>query len=237
MQHSSKLLLEFSQILLTCSTNISTSIEINTVVNRYESEGTFEKNLREFKSGESQSTSNQRKQYHQANNAYKHDGGKSGETDFLNTMKSVNATTNSGGGSGDKISLKKLEANHRNLDAQSKWKLKHGGGGVMDSTNPFAALNANASKNMKGGNSPNNVKKSPPSFKNPSFKKPTFKKPSSSSTELNNKKVVAASVGKNNIQGDVIVVEDDNSSSSSNNNNGSDDDDTDDEGKTMKQIM
>ncbi len=242
MQHSSKLLLEFSQILLTCSTNISTSIEINTVVNRYESEGTFEKNLREFKSGESQSTSNQRKQYHQANNAYKHDGGKSGETDFLNTMKSVNARTNSGGGSGDKISLKKLEANHRNLDAQSKWKLKHGGGGVMDSTNPFAAINANASKKTKGDNSPNNVKKSPPSFKKPSFKKPTFKKPSfkkpsSSSTQLNNKKVVAASVGKNNIQGDVVVVEDDNSSnssSSSNNNNGSDDDDNDDEGRAIE---
>ena len=83
-------------------------------------------------------------------------------------MKSVNARTNSGGGgSGDKISLKKLEANHRNLDAQSKWKLKHGGGGgVMDSTNPFAAINANASKMTKGDNSPNNVKKSPPSFKN-----------------------------------------------------------------------
>ena len=175
MQHSSTLSLEFSQCFFTCSTLISTNAEVNNIVNKYESEGTFERKLRVFKNGESKLTSNQRKQYHQANNAYKHDGGKSGESGFLNTMKNVNTTAANAGnnlGTREKISLKKLEANHRNLDAQSKWKLKHGGGRL--NTNPFSDLNSNSSKGKdRSGSSV--VKKAPPSFKKPTFKKPNFK--------------------------------------------------------------
>ena len=128
MQKSAALLIEFSKVYASCSSKISTSVETNNIVHKHESQGSFETHLREFKSAESSVTSNQRKQYLQANNAYKHDVGKNGEKDFLNTMKIVESregdSTQTVGM--EKISLKSLEANHPHLDAQLKWKSKHG---------------------------------------------------------------------------------------------------------------
>ena len=181
VQKSAELLMEFSKVYASCSTKISTSVEINNIVHNHESQGSFETHLREFKSAESGVTSNQRKQYLQANNAYKHDVGKNGEKDFLNTMKIVESrqgdSTQSVGT--EKISLKSLEANHPHLDAQLKWKSKHGNQTIASGkgkTNPFSNLGV-APKNMTS-NSSNDGSRVPPSFKKPTFKKPSFKKPS-----------------------------------------------------------
>ena len=181
MQKSAALLIEFSKVYASCSSKISTSVETNNIVHKHESQGSFETHLREFKSAESSVTSNQRKQYHHANKAYKHDVGKNGEKDFLNTMKIVESrqgdSTQSDGT--EKISLKSLEANHPHLDAQLKWKSKHGNRNIasgQNNTNPFSNLGV-VPKNMTVSNS-SAATRAPPSFKKPTFKKPSFKKPS-----------------------------------------------------------